>query len=178
MTSSGKIIAPGDIQNRSRTLWLPATTFIVAVTGTPVLNAAVLAGATPAWALDAAAVEDVTSSVVLPSDTVDGDVTLTVYWSVANANAGNVVWMGLTRLVAPGGGALSSDVLGPVTAAAPGVTGRVVATVLSTNAFSSLAEAAGKFSQIYISRNGNDAADTYASDVYFLGVLLTYTADM
>ena len=166
-------INASQIANRTRTLWLPATQFILAV-GTPTLT--LVANSIPYWALDAASIEGVATIITMPADTVAGSVTSKIYWGPPDANAGNIVFGGEVALRVVGA-TLDVDTLANVTVASPAATTRIVASTLSTDTFVSATEAAGMMSQICIKRMGNNASDTYGSDIQFYGVLLEYTAD-
>lgn len=169
-------VGAGDIANRTRTIWLPPGQFI-ATTGSPSRDGSI--GGMPAdcWALDASSSEAVVAMIVLPAGIVAAGVSATVYWTVADANAGDVAWTVGSRLVAPSSGNINLDAYGPVAGAAPGVTRRPVATTVTSDFFGSATEAAGSITNVLVERTGGDAGDTYAADVYFLGLLLSYTAD-
>lgn len=166
------------LANRTRTIWLPSTAFRTA-TGSPSEDTRY--NSIHCWLLDAASTEGVTTSIVLPADIVQSSVVATIYWTPTDSGSGNVIWNLETKLLSAGG-ILDVDTVpaggGGSTSAAPAATDQIVAHQHDTDIFLAAAEASAKFSQICVERLGGSGSDTYGADVRFLGVLLSYTADM
>lgn len=175
----GGTLSNAHMANRTRDCWLGVNDFH-AIGGSPAKTLFVLSN--PAWAFDAASEEQIVANWACPADIVAGTpVTIILVWTKSDANSGNVVWAGQTRLAGAGASASADNVPlagSGTTDAVPATSGVWKHTTLSTDLFNGTSPAAGMVSQIAIARLAASGSDTYGSDAWLAGVILRYTADM
>ena len=165
------------MKDRGRHIWLPAQMW-TAADGAPALAARGAFLNYAAWALDAATTESVVTLLMLPAEFSDSSLSsVTASYAASTAAAGNIlfrlgyldmpyVYSGEPDLVPSTFdvtvGAVGANMVNGGTFASPSLinNGPLAGVVLK------------------ISRIGGDAADTYGADVNFLGLRLTYNADM
>lgn len=144
-------------------IWLPANSFS-GVTGSPaVANAN---SNTPWYAMDAASIEAIARTVMIPSSWATTKVEL--LWANAAAGAGDVVWR-LNSLSAGTGESVETAANSGDSTVTAGAQYIVVRTTLNAG----LAYTPGEINLVKIQRRASDAADTLANDAGILGVLLT-----
>lgn len=158
----------------ARTLFIPAPAFIAA-DGSPALTARGSSANgvedSPGWALDAGTAESVVALAQLPVDYDDGDVDITVYLAPSGSGSGNVVieiyGAALTAGTQIDQAAAFSD---GDALAMPGV-----ADQLTTITFAAAGTAlSGDALRLAVRRDATDGSDTYAADVWLLGVRIDY----
>jgi hypothetical protein len=134
--------------------------------GTPVVNT--LAALVPAWLLDPAATEDLTTSRTFPGDWATAHID--VVWAPTASAAGNVV-LRVQALSFGDGEAIpgSFTTLGTATVANPGT--QFVAEV--TRVATGYTVPAGETVVFKIQRLGADGGDTFASDIGLIEVRFT-----
>lgn len=166
-------LGASNISNRTRSVFMSASEFEQAEA-----SAALTAGGidiAPHWLLDAAAVESVVGTFIVPEDYATGDITAKVYFSMVSATSGNVVIHHRWLTVADGEDMTAGGTSAENTVAVPGTAG-LLKIHSHTNTISGVA--AGENVRVNIRRIGSDGADTATGDMRLYGVKLEYTADM
>lgn len=138
-----------------------------AVGGTPALVGQAT-GRWAAWALDAASVETVAATVVLPPLWSRMDVLL--YWSNPDPGSGDVVWQHLLTDVAGGESLNVTDVVGLTAVAAP------AQHVLKVSTLATAVPASPHITTVRIQRAATHPLDTLPNDATVLGIELVRTA--
>ena len=162
--------------NISRTFYLNASAF-AAIAGTPDLAGRGDDSAFfdfPGWALDATTAEFVGTSFFMPADWDGGTVSIKQYLSVPDSNAGNIQMFMILRGIAEGDSIDTSQSTSGEVVAAPAATDRLFA--YTESAVTIAGSPSGNPIRMVVYRDPADVDDTYASDVWFLGTLITYTA--
>jgi len=170
LSTQQSIKAYVDAKTRTRSIWLPASAFDIA-TGTPAL--ADQDDTIQVWDFDAASVEGISASFLVPADYASGDITAYIYWYSAAVNTGDVVWIIRSGQYAGEGENISSAAFNDT--ATDTVENTVNKVALCPITLSGTA-AAGKAKGIGIKRNASDGADTMTGDARFVGLRLDYTA--
>lgn len=164
VSSSPPYYTPSQSGSSGR-LWVPALLWY-ANSGTP--THAVTTGATSFWLMDAAALEQIATPVMLPDGWVTYDADF--YWSNHAASAGDVKWGFRTSpVLADGAQVDQTNAVADLVASAPGTAGILE---ISTIAANQSAPAAGSVLPLAVRRTAADAADTLANDARFYGVML------
>lgn len=153
--------------------WLPATEF-KSQNGAPTLTdyVPVGAGATtsiPAWALDADAIEQVGTSIVVPAGVTA--VTYDVYWAMATATADEVVIRHMTQALAVGESASNTAGVETVTETVPSTALELAKKSLTPSTTISAGDLVG----LAIGRAATDGSDNATGDMYFIGALVTFS---
>lgn len=169
-----------NMKSRTRKFWIPAQSFTLS-DGTPAL--AVRGGSTQyaAWAMDAAATEGVVTSFIIPEDAQTGNadpLTCELIYTNLGAGLGNILWRTTTVVLDSPLLSGDADVAGAtadVTQVAPAQDILIGARFLTLGGVGIVP---GQLFLVKVSRIGGDAADTLANDAGFVGLWLSFVADM
>lgn len=158
----------------TRSVWLPAGAFTSGM-GSPDLavrgSSASVWQKPPGWALDASSDEAVTLIAGMPTDYVAGDITLTAYLACPNGNAGVVrMFMNATYLEANSQIDQADDFVETDEVTVPGVAEQLFEYDETNLTFTATTQPV-RFS---VYRNASHGNDTYGSDVWFLGLKISY----
>ncbi len=154
-------------------LFLPATLFWqdygspAAAEYTPV--GAGLTTAIPSWDLDDGLIEQVHTTIIVPSEYSDID--FEVIYAMKIASSGNIVFRLKVQSIALGERDQAGDELAIQTYAVPSVSLELIKQALTNAAPIAKDDIVG----VGLGRHGSDGSDTANGDCHFIGLLLTFS---
>jgi len=157
-----------------RSLWVPASAYEIS-SGAP--SAGVIGhlyGQAPYWALDDSLLEAVGTSVRLPAS-MSANLAIYIYFCMDTAVAGVVRFLPTSTPIAAGESLTTLRAYTTRDATVPAVAQTLGITVAWSP---DTAERAGVYQRHAVARYGNNAADTAAGDLFFLGALFTWDEDI
>jgi len=163
-----------EILNRTRSIWLPASVWLV-TEGSPTLTFSSFDDAS-CWLFDAALLESVATTFIVPEDWSSGSMTVKCYFAMVSATSGNVILHMRELVTADGASITTGGDSSEETTSVPST-----AKLLKIYTFTGVVDTpagAGRLVRMTIRRVGTGAGDTATGDLQFIGMKLEYTADM
>lgn len=180
-----KILTNKQLVNRIRTAWVPASMFTIS-NGAPALAVRGTNLAYAAWSMANGVVSGVIAHVYMPSDWASGTIGVDgvtvrsmqadVVWTNLGAGAGNVAFITDIKAESAWGSTSLNSVFGLSISSTPPAPAQDVGAAFGVGYTPAIP--GGVWHTFRLRRDGTSGSDTLANAIGFLGINLSYIADM